>query len=433
MNKTPLFLILISMLSCNPERPKSNVVSSDIDLFWAAFDEIVLETDSQLQVKLLDSLYLKKGSPGLNKIVELKNYSPEIYVQLIRKHPAFWKSIRSNSLESANISKQLDKGIDKLKAIYPELKPAKIYFTVGAMRTNGTTQDSTVLIGTELAMADSSIEISEFEGRTKEWLQNYFASNPKENIVLLNIHEYVHTQQKDMPNNLLYIVLYEGIAEFVSVQAMRVPSSSPAIEFGKSNPEVKAKFQKEMFYERTYDWLWSNSPYEFETRDLGYYIGYAIAEIHYQKSKDKDKAIRELIELDYDNKDKVDSLIDASNFFTKTIRELRFQDKKLRPTAKLIMPPNEKLETLNPNTTRISFEFSEALNGYNTGVNYGEMGDKAFPNIINANWSEDGKIWSLEVQLEENHQYQFYLTENFRNETGIPLIPFLVEFKTTLK
>jgi hypothetical protein len=40
-----------------------------------------------------------------------------------------------------------------LKVVYPELRHAKIYFTVGAMRSNGTTLDSMVLIGSEFAMA----------------------------------------------------------------------------------------------------------------------------------------------------------------------------------------------------------------------------------------------------------------------------------------
>ncbi|MCB4235398.1 hypothetical protein LDL59_10835 [Kaistella anthropi] len=45
-------------------------------------------------------------------------------------------------------------GIEKLRKIYPELKPAKIYFTIGALRTNGTYSHNLVLIGSEIAMTD---------------------------------------------------------------------------------------------------------------------------------------------------------------------------------------------------------------------------------------------------------------------------------------
>ena len=58
---------------------------------------------------------------------------------------------------------------------------------------------------------------------------------------------------------------------------MEQPSNTPAIAYGESNPKVREKFEKEMFFQKTQDWLWSNSPNEFGVRDLGYYVGYAIA------------------------------------------------------------------------------------------------------------------------------------------------------------
>lgn len=118
------------------------------------------------------------------------------------------------------------------------------------MRTNGTTRDSLVLIGSELAMADSSTDISEFEGRTKEWLETFFGTNSMEGLVLLNVHEYVHTQQNPIPDNLLHIALYEGVAEFVSVKAMGVPSNVLVTEryimlFGKVQAHMMLGQNKE--------------------------------------------------------------------------------------------------------------------------------------------------------------------------------------------
>ena len=148
-------------------------------------------------------------------------------------------------------------------------------------------------------MVDEQTDISEFDGRMKSWAENYIATNPLDNIVLLNIHEYVHTQQNPISNNLLYQVIYEGVAEFVSTKALSLPSSTPAIKYGNSNPEVKRVFENEMFYDWTFQWLWSNnSPKDFGVRDLGYYIGYEICQLHYDNSQDKKQAIKEMIELD---------------------------------------------------------------------------------------------------------------------------------------
>lgn len=323
--KLLLSALILTCFSCQQSvrKTEDKVFTSDVDLFWQVFDKVVAENDTSVQIRLLDSLYIGQGSIGLQEIIEARNYTARQYVELINKHPAFWQSVRSNTLQAKYVAKELNDGIKKLQNIYPDLRPAHIYFTIGAMRTNGTTKDSLVLIGSELAMADSSTRISEFEESTEEWLSAFFATNPLHNIVLLNIHEYVHTQQKPIPTNLLYQVLYEGIAEFVSVKAMGVPSNTPAIAFGKKHPAVRQKFEQEMFNNKTYEWMWSNAPNDFEIRDLGYYIGYEIAERYYNQATNKRKAIKELIELDYDRPSQVDLLIDESRFFSKSINELR--------------------------------------------------------------------------------------------------------------
>ncbi|MEL7123460.1 MAG: hypothetical protein AAFO07_28700 [Bacteroidota bacterium] len=418
-------------LSCQKnEKVPEMVITDDIDHFWEAYDLITDQTDTLKQIELFDSLYIKKGSEGLHKIMEARNYTTRQYVNLINQHPKYWNSIRKNTYQSKGMAKELNNGIERLRAIYPELKPAKIYFTFGAMRTNGTTYKDLVLIGSELAMADSLTDISEFEGRTKDWLKNYFGGNPIEGLVLLNIHEYVHTQQKPIPQNLLYQTLYEGVAEFVSVKAMGVPSDSPAIEYGKSNPEVKRKFEKEMFFERTYEWLWSNAPNEFDVRDLGYYIGYAIAELYFNQKKDKRLAIKELIEIDYSQLDKVEALIDGTSFFSKPIKVLKAEDSKVRPKILAIRQFDNKDQNVDPYLQKLTIEFSEPLNGYNTGVDYGSLGEEGFPKVLKRTWASDATSWTMDVELEPNTRYQILISNNFRTEQGLPLMPYLIEFKT---
>ena len=424
-------LISVLIFSCKKEKQTAqNVVTSDVDLFWKTFDKVIQEKDSMKQVDIVQNEYLDKGSVGLEKIVENRNYSAEQYVQLINQYPNYWQSIKPNTLKVNSLADELNEGIAKFKNVYPKMKSAKIYFTIGAMRTNGTTMDSLVLIGSELAMADLTTDISEFKGRTKEWLEGYFGANPIEGLILLNVHEYVHTQQNPIPNNLLHQVLYEGIAEFVSVKAMERPSDARAIEFGKKNIEVKETFEKEMFYERTYDWMWSNSPNKFNVRDLGYYIGYAIAEKYYEKSDDKEQAIASLIELDYEKSKEIDEFIDQLGFFSKSIEDLRKEDKKSRPSVINIVEFENGAANVDPNIKRITFQFSDRLNGYNTGVDYSELGESVFPKVNNREWSSDSKSWYLEVNLEPEKYYEFWITNNFRTEKNIPLQSYLVKFTT---
>ena len=424
-------LLFMTVLSCPSLCGQNNtVITTDIDNFWKTYDLVIRETDSLKQVALVDSLYIRQGSFGLHKIIEVRNYTAADYVMLINNYPKYWNSIRENSYKSKNLAAELATGIQKLKAIYPDLTPAIIYFTFGAMRSNGTTRDGAVLIGSELAMADSSTDISEFEGQTREWLATFFATDPIESLVLLNVHEYVHTQQHPIPNNLLHTVLYEGIAEFVSVKAMGRPSTVPAIAYGKSNPAVRETFEREMFYEWTFDWLWSNSPNDFGVRDLGYYIGYAIAESHYESAADKLKAIKELITLDYGQPETVDSLIDRTGFFSQPIAVLRQKDSAQRPKVTGI----KQFENGSPNvpgdTTEITITFSEPMNGHNTGVDYGPLGESAFPETTNRSWAPDVRSWTMYVNLQPKTKYQIWITNNFRTSANIPILPFLIEFST---
>ncbi|MCH2225967.1 MAG: hypothetical protein MK066_14460 [Crocinitomicaceae bacterium] len=431
MNRLSILLLMTIAISCQTiKRHQSNVVTQDIDNFWESYELAKKESDSLLQIQLIDSLYIQKGSIGLKKMMEVRNYTASEYVNLINNYPNFFESIRANTLKSKFLAEELNDGIEKLEVIYPDLKPAKIYFTIGCMRTNGTTRDSLVLIGSELAMAESNTDISEFEGETKEWLETFFSSNPINGLVLLNVHEYVHTQQPPIPGNLLHIVLYEGVAEFVSVVAMGVPSNAPAIEFGKNNSAVREIFEREMFYEWTPDWLWSNSPNEFGVRDLGYYIGYSIAERYYNKSSNKQQTIKELIELDYSDPGEIDAFIDNTGFFSKTIEELRIEDQKNRPNVVSINEIENGAQNVDPNIDEITIHFSEKLNGYNTGVNYSDLGKNTFPKVVNREWAADSTSWKLKVDLESNKHYKFWITSNFRTENGVALLPYLIEFKT---
>jgi hypothetical protein len=237
--------------------------------------------------------------------------------------------------------------------------------------------------------------------------------------VFLNVHEYVHTQQKPVVNNLLSYVLQEGIAEFVSVKALGIPSSAPAVEFGKQNDAVKTKFENELFYGyNRNEWLWSDDSNEFNVRDLGYYIGYQIAEMNYNQATDKQAAIKEMIELDYTNEPQIEDFVDRTHFFSKPLEDMYKDFDKLRPTVLTIQQFKNNSTTVNPETKEIS-------------VDFGELGAESLPKVTDRYWEPNNIAWTLRVDLEPNKHYQILISNNFRTEKGIPLKPFLIEFQTT--
>ncbi|HEY0047218.1 MAG TPA: hypothetical protein VGB44_10945 [Flavobacterium sp.] len=330
---TIISFICLVLNSHAQEGNEQLIVISDISNFWSAYDKVTSTKTQALKIKYLDSLFIQRGTDGLKAIMLVRNLTPQDYVTAIERYPAFWNSIRNNTLQTEKYSSELQLAIAKLRKIYPNLKPAKIYFTIGALRTNGTTLNNLILIGSELAMSDSSTVSAEFSIEDRAARELYFDSNPKDDLVLLNLHEYIHTQQKPMVHNLLSEVLYEGVAEFVSVKALGVSSAVPAIEFGRKNHQsIISKFQDEMFYAvNRSKWLWSDAPNDFGVRDLGYYIGYRICELFYEKSTDKAKAISTMINLDYSNESEIENFVNNTGIFSASLAELYQTFEKKRP------------------------------------------------------------------------------------------------------
>lgn len=426
-------LIIILFISKTPLAQELNqdFISNDIDNFWIAYNKINSTEDTVKQYKFLKELYIDKATPGLKSLIEVRNYTEREMLGWITKYPKFWSSLKPNTLNVKSLYPEIESDIKKLKRLYPSLKPATIYFTIGAFRTNGTTQGDRVLIGSELSLADKNVIVNEFPA----WRQQFYKlQNPIAELSLLCAHEYVHTQQKARVENLLSSCLYEGVAEFVSCLATGKKSAANAIEFGKANEKmVVDKFVADLFLmTNDYNWLWGENTNQFKVRDLGYYIGYEICERYYSLSQDKLKAIKELIELDYGNEKEVERIVDLTQLLPKSLEEIYNDYDKQRPTIVGIAPFTNGTELAKPGLRKITITFSEPMVMYNTGIDFGPLGEDYFPTIKPERvFGEDGKTWTFEAELLPNKHYQILISNNFRKENGVRLKPYLIDFKTT--
>ena len=423
-------MLLISLTNSFAQKRKPAFVSTDIDNFWMAYHKIIAAKDSIKQYNLLNEFYLNKATPGLKSIIQARGYTTTDFINMMTRYPKFWASIKSNTINVKNQYGKIAADLNKLKKAYPDLKPATIYFTMGAFRTNGTVDGNKILIGSELSLADKNTIISELP----DWRQPFYKSqNPINEIGLLCTHEYVHTQQKELVENLLSMCLYEGVAEFISCKVTGKKSASPAIEFGKTNEKkVVEKFVSDMFtMTNNYNWIWGENKNELKIRDLGYYIGYEICERHYNQSPDKQKAIKELIELDYHDDKKVENMVNNSKLFPKSLKELNLDYESQRPTVISLAPFDNGSQKVKPGSIVISITFSEAMDINYRGFDYGPLGERhiyKFKKLIG--WSNNDRTITLEVEVDPNKEYQATITNNFRSKKGFELKPYLIDFKT---
>lgn len=403
-------------------------IDEDIDRFWTALDKINSTTDSTLQARYLENIYLFKGSEGLKSLQKVRNYRTGDYIHAIRQYPSFWNSIRPSIDIRRKYYGAIEADIRKLKKLYPSLRPSPIYFLVGAFRTGATVDSNKILIGSEMQMGDSATAISELPA----YLHNFYLQfAPRENLALTCTHEYIHTQQKHIIDNLLVYCLYEGVAEYVSCLATGKKSNTPAIAFGKQHTsQVVSKFLEDLYFGNPNNWLWGENRNELKMRDLGYYIGYEICERYCQKSQNKTQAIRELIDLDFQNDSEVEKIVDGSGLFPKTLQAMWNDYEKKRPLVAAVKPFLET-NAVKPGLLQIDVNFSEEMDTTFRGFDFGPKGEDyvyEFKRILG--WSTDGKTFSYEVIVKPKRTYQFLITNGFRNRKGIRLKPFLVEFTT---
>jgi hypothetical protein len=323
---------------------------------------------------------------------------------------------------------EFDKSIARFKMLYPEMKPSRMFFAIGGLNTGGTTTDDMVLIGTEIAAADKNTDATELS----DWLKGVFSVGDTARIVALNIHEYVHTQQKQGSPLLLAQCITEGAADFISELATAQKNNNPYMIYGRAHEaELKAKFKAEMYSYAIYNWLY-NGGKNGDQADLGYFIGYDICNAYFQQAKNKSQAIRDIIELDYGNEEELDKFLAASKFYTGPInkKELRAKYEALQPYVVSLTPEINRHTDVDTAITELSINFSAPM-GKGVSINIGKGGRDHFPLTKVIGFADDKKSFKMKMALQPGKTYDFVITGNgFRSLTGYPLKEYQVSFTT---
>lgn len=427
-------LYFVTLVFCFPlfvqaqKHTASLVFTSDIDHFWTAYDSTQITTDTLRQRQFIQKLYIDKGTAGLKAFMEAREYDAKLWVELINKCPRFWASIRKNTLRVKSQAGPIEASIARFRKLYPEMRPARMYFTVGGLRSGGTTTDDMVLIGTEIATADPSTDASELS----DWLKKAFKNQSGSNLVSLNVHEYVHTQQKSGNNTtLLGQSLEEGAADFIAELATETKNNNVYMVYGRAHEaELKARFELEMFSGDTGDWLYNGS--NFPHADLGYFMGYAICSAYYRNAADKSGAVKNIIELDYASEPQVLDFLVKSRYYPEPLnkQELLKKRETLLPFIVSLSPEVNQKQQVPAALTELTFNFSEPMDK-GVSIKTGEGGKEHFPISGVTGYSEDHKTFKIKLSLQAGKMYDFVITgQGFRSQKGYPLKEYKVHFET---
>ncbi len=280
-----------SEVAFNKDPEKAQIVTSDIALFWRAYDLAKPENN----LVIYRDEYFKKGSVGLQEFLRTKIGNSCNLVASIDAAPKYYAGLRAQSAKVENYKPQMLASFKKLKEIYPDAVFPNVYFLVGRMNAGGTVTFKGLLIGIDMYGKTDEASIAELSGWRK------MSVGGIEQIPYIVAHELIHYQQKYGifgELNLLGKSLHEGSADFIG-ELISGGNIQPQLhEYGNAREkQIWLEFKKEMSSMDTSNWLYQGDKAKDKPADLGYYVGYRIAESYYNKAKDKKQAIKDILDI----------------------------------------------------------------------------------------------------------------------------------------
>ena len=274
-------------------------VTSDIPHFWAAYDA----GGSAGASAPFQTEYLNRASPGLADFIGLRDLTAASLASMVRSFPRYFADIRPQTLRLANeaaLQNRMRDGYRRIKDVYPPAVFPPVTFLIGRFSTGGTTSNNGMLIGLEFFSLGPNTPTDELRQFQRDNVR------PLDSLPMIVAHEHVHILQirarglmSHPSKNLLEQSLLEGSADFIGelasggyinawLRAYAIPREA----------ELWAEFRTAMHGTDVTRWLYNQGSATSERPgDLGYFIGYRIAEAYYDRASDKRAAVQAIIEI----------------------------------------------------------------------------------------------------------------------------------------
>lgn len=269
---TALFIVLSNFIFGQnnfSDNPLDAVFETkDSKNFWEAFDKI----DKSKQNPFVE--YMQKGSPGVKAFTENRIINADSLFAVVKKRKADYELSRNVLNDISSKEKRVRAIYSALKYWYPNAKFPPIYFVYGRFNSGGTSSPDGIIIGTE--------KLTNLDG-----------------VSGLIAHELIHYQQKlEGKDMLLKWCLLEGGADFIGELISGESINQVSYQYGEQNKDkLGQEFVTRLKNTDYQDWLYGTSKKDDRPNDLGYWIGYKITESYFNKQKDKQKAIQEILNI----------------------------------------------------------------------------------------------------------------------------------------
>ena len=302
-------LLAVLLLGCGDNTPTgpdatsdpaaAQFVTSDLVNFWAAYDA----GGSAGNAAVFQREYLEKASPGLNEFIARRTVTAQSLASMVTTYRRYFAAIRARNLQLVGNDAALLRaraGYQRIKQLYPAAVFPPVTLLIGRFSTGGTTSESGMLIGTEFYSITADTPLDELGVFQRDNVM------PTDSLHLIIAHEHVHILQSRAGGvfsrsnkTLLDQALMEGGADFVGSLASGGNINARLWSYAiPREGALWAEFSAAMHGTDVSRWLYNQlSTQSARPGDLGYFIGYRIAEAYYQRAPDKVAAVKDIIEV----------------------------------------------------------------------------------------------------------------------------------------
>lgn len=286
--------IVRTVLGSNvPHRPDGVKLSyADVDRFAAALDKLASGADTATVLRE----YVAAGTRGFVAYAEQYGTNDSTILAALRRHPAFYRSLRDLPARLRAQEPQVRAGLARLEALHPGTVFPPVWYLVGSGRAGGQAGRTGVLIGAELMAASS-------DSATRSAIATPRSYRVIEDMPALVVHETVHynhfinapiTYSRQWDNRAR--ALKEGAADFVAELATGRHTNYEAHAYGERHErELWTRFQASLDSNTT-GWFFGRPSADVPSA-LGYFLGYRVVRSYYQRAGDSTAAVHAIMRL----------------------------------------------------------------------------------------------------------------------------------------
>ena len=281
----------------DPDR--AEFITSDIENFWKAYDN----GGASGATAPFQTDYLDRASPGLADFTRARSLTAANLSAMVRTYPRYFADIRASTLRLAtdgSVKGRMRDGYRKMKEMYAPAVFPPVTFLIGRFSTGGTTSASGMLVGLEFFAVSPSTPLDELTQFQRDNVHGI------DTLPIIVAHEHTHILQtraggilRHSDKTLLDQALIEGSADFVGYLITGGNINRRLADYAiPREAALWTEFKSAMHGTNISRWLYNQGTATGDRPgDLGYFIGYRIAESYYGRTSDKRAAVRAIIEI----------------------------------------------------------------------------------------------------------------------------------------